>query len=165
MGRNITVGRVDRLWVQAIVIMVCLSGLIAHGQISRENWGKVAAPVHGSANPGYPGAELFAGPHKFGENYYHGVLPNGRIVRPAGQSVQIGMDPLGACLSPDGRFLITTNNSDRGPSLGSQRDLTNVGGYSLSKDRRNKLPIYGSRLVGVPLSAFAPRFPLYRKAF
>jgi YVTN family beta-propeller protein len=131
MGTTVARG-VVKLTVRAVVLAVSLSGLIAHGQITKDNWGKVAAPVHGSSNPGYPGAELFTGPKQFGDDYYHGVLPNGRIVRPAGKSVQIGMDPLGARLSPDGKFLITTNNSDRGASLGSQRDRKNTGGYSLS---------------------------------
>jgi DNA-binding beta-propeller fold protein YncE len=120
------------LTARAVVLAVSLAGLIAYGQISKDNWGKVAAPVYGSSNPGYPGAELFTGPKQFGDDYYHGVLPNGRIVRPAGKSVQVGMDPLGACLSPDGKFLVTTNNSDRGASLGSMKDSINTGGYSLS---------------------------------
>ncbi len=132
MGKETVARGVLRLTARTGVLAVSLAGLVAHGQITKDNWGKVAAPVYGSSNPGYPGAELFPGPRQFGEDYYHGVLPNGRIVRPAGTSVQIGMDPLGACLSPDGKFLITTNNSDRGASLGSQRDRTNVGGYSLS---------------------------------
>ena len=131
-GREMASGGVRRLLARAGVLAVSLAGLVAHGQITRDNWGRVAAPVYGSSTPGYQGTELFAGPKQFEEDYYHGVLPNGRIVRPAGMSVQIGMDPLGACLSPDGRFLITTNNSDRGASLGSLRDRTNVGGYSLS---------------------------------
>lgn len=121
-----------RLIARACVFTMCLAGLMAHGQITSDNWGKVVSPVYGSSNPGFPGAELFAGPGQLGADYYHGVLPNGRIVRPSGTSVQVGMDPLGACLSPDGRFLITTNNSDRGAGLASQRNGMNVGGYSLS---------------------------------
>jgi YVTN family beta-propeller protein len=132
VGRAKNTGNVLRLLAWAGALVVSLGGPDARGQITADNWGKVAAPVYGSSHPGYPGAELFAGPRQFGADYYHGVLPNGRIVRPAGTSVQIGMDPLGACLSPDGTFLITTNNSERGASLGSQRDRTNVGGFSLS---------------------------------
>ncbi|HKA53844.1 MAG TPA: hypothetical protein VKJ47_09315, partial [Candidatus Binatia bacterium] len=52
--------------------------------IGRKNWGTVTAPVYGSSEAGvYAGAELFAGPNKFG-SYFAGVLPNGRIVTPAG---------------------------------------------------------------------------------
>ncbi|HEX7486630.1 MAG TPA: beta-propeller fold lactonase family protein, partial [Vicinamibacterales bacterium] len=117
---------------RTVVLVVCMSGLTASGQITRDNWGKVVAPVHGSTQPGQANAERFAGPKQFGDNYYYGVLPNGRIVRPAGQSVQIGMDPLGARLTPDGRFLITTNDEDDAALLGSQQSETNRAGYSLS---------------------------------
>ena len=123
---------VVRLAVRTVVLALSLSGLIANGQITRDNWGQVVAPVHGSTQSGYPGAELFTGPRQFDNDYYHGVLPNGRIVRPAGKSVQIGMNPIGARLSPDGKFLITSNDAEKDASLRSQRNRTNAGGYSLS---------------------------------
>src|SRR5262245_9473880 len=60
-------------------------------QISANAWGTVVAPVFGSSESGpYAGAELFAGPNKFG-SYFKGVLPNGRIAKPVGVSVQVGM--------------------------------------------------------------------------
>jgi YVTN family beta-propeller protein len=121
-----------RWTARAVVLALSLHGLIANGQITSDNWGKVAVPVYGSTQPGYPGAELFTGPGQFDGDYYHGVLPNGRIVRPAGKSVQIGMNPIGACLSPDGKFLITSNDAEKDTGLGSQRSRTNAGGYSLS---------------------------------
>ena len=65
-------------------------------------------------------------------NYDHGVLPNGRIVKPAGRSVQVGMNPLGARLTPDGRFLVVSNNDDEAPATASLRNEMNVAGYSLS---------------------------------
>jgi YVTN family beta-propeller protein len=107
--------------------------------ITAGNWGGVTSPVYGTSESGvYKGAELFAGPRKFADGqYYHGVLPNGRIVKPAGTSIQIGMDPLGLALTPDGHFLITSNDDERNGSLdrptGSslQSDI-NRGGYSLS---------------------------------
>src|SRR5215831_13774927 len=78
-------------------------------KISTKNWGRVTAPVYGTSEQGvYKGAELFAGPNKFG-SYFSGVLPNGRIVTPAGVSVQVGMNPLGIALTPDGKYLITSN--------------------------------------------------------
>lgn len=133
MTRDTFCGRdLVRVTGRALVLAACVSSLTACGPITRGNWGTVVAPVHGSAQPDHAGAERFTGPKQFGDNYYHGVLPNGRIVRPAGQSVQVGMNPLGARLSPDGKFLITTNNDDDDASLGSQRSETNVGGYSLS---------------------------------
>ncbi len=82
--------------------------------IDLANWGAVTAPVFGSAEKApYAAAELFAGPNKFG-SYYAGVLPNGRIVKPAGTSVQVGMNPLGLALTPDGKFLITSNDRRAG---------------------------------------------------
>jgi len=122
-----------RLMACAIVLAVCASGLPASGQqVTKDNWGRVVAPVYGSKAPGYPDAERFTGPKQFGDDYYHGVLPNGRIVRPAGLSVQIGMDPLGARLTPDGRFLITSNDEDEDATLGSQQSEATFAGYSLS---------------------------------
>ena len=74
-------------------------------QISANNWGRVTAPVFGTSESGvYAGAELFAGPNKFG-TYFSGVLPNGKIVKPAGTSIQVGMNPLGLAITSDGKYL------------------------------------------------------------
>src|SRR6266496_2586780 len=100
--------------------------------IRPNNWGKVTAPVYGSSETGvYAGAELFAGPNKFG-SYFAGVLPNGRMVTPAGTTIQIGMNPLGAALTPDGKFLISSNDDERETNLPSYQSAINLGGYSLS---------------------------------
>src|SRR5690349_5233026 len=96
------------LVLSSIFLFVFL--LSAQAQISSTNWGKVTAPVYGTsetvAGGAYSNAELFAGPNKFG-SYYAGVLPNGRKVTPAGTTIQIGMNPLGIALTPDGKYLIT----------------------------------------------------------
>src|SRR4051794_40989083 len=48
--------------------------------IRSHEWGAITAPVYGSSEKApYDAAELFAGPQKFGPNYFSGVLPNGRI--------------------------------------------------------------------------------------
>ncbi len=106
-------------------------------------WGNITAPVFGSTDPTFP-AELTAGPNKFNNNYFHGVLPNGRKVTPAGLSIQIGMNPLGSVLTPDGRFLITSNDDERDggsapngssslpPALNNGSAVVNQGAYSLS---------------------------------
>ncbi|HJY80700.1 MAG TPA: alkaline phosphatase family protein [Candidatus Binatia bacterium] len=100
--------------------------------IGHNNWGTVTGPVYGSSEVGvYAGAELFAGPNKFG-SYFAGVLPNGRIVTPAGTTIQIGMNPLGVALTPDGKYLVTSNNDERETNLPSYQSPTNKGGYSLS---------------------------------
>ena len=60
----------------------------------RNTWGTLVAPVYNTSESGaYAGAELFAGPNKFG-SYFAGVLPNGTKVTPAGLVAQIGMNPL-----------------------------------------------------------------------
>ncbi len=101
--------------------------------IDSSNWGSITAPVFGTSESGaYTGAELFAGPNKFGDNYYHGVLPNGRIVNPAGISVQVGMNPEGIALTPDGKYLITSNDDERDGNLTSLQNNVNAGGYSIS---------------------------------
>ncbi len=108
---------------------------VAHAQIDVQNWGRVTTPVFGTSESGaYSGAELFAGPMKFGAAYFNGILPNGRIVRPAGASIQIGMNPLGCALTPDGKYLITTNDDERdaGASFVSLLNPTNQGSYSIS---------------------------------
>ncbi|HYU47518.1 MAG TPA: alkaline phosphatase family protein [Terriglobales bacterium] len=88
--------------------------------------------MYGSSETGvYAGAELFAGPNKFG-SYFAGVLPNGRMVTPAGTTIQIGMNPLGAALTPDGKFLISSNDDERETNLPSYQSAINLGGYSLS---------------------------------
>ncbi|MCX5884240.1 MAG: beta-propeller fold lactonase family protein, partial [Deltaproteobacteria bacterium] len=95
-------------------------------------WGLVTAPVYGTSLRGaYRGAELFAGPDKFG-SYFTGVLPNGRIVKPAGISTQVGMNPLGVVLTLDGKYLITSNDDELDPGFQSYQNSMNYGCYSLS---------------------------------
>jgi YVTN family beta-propeller protein len=104
----------------------------AQNPITADNWGSVTAPVFGKSEAGvYSGADLFAGPRKFGDNYFWGVLPNGRVVKPEGISIQIGMDPLGAALTPDGKYLITSNDDERG-GMGSIQHPEIPGGCSIS---------------------------------
>jgi YVTN family beta-propeller protein len=130
-------------------------------QISSENWGRVTAPVFGASEKGvYAGAELFAGPNKFG-SYFSGVLPNGRIVTPAGVSIQIGMNPLGAAITPDGRFLVTSNDDERDGGIASLRSATNVGGYSLSVIDTSTMTVVsqittGKFFVGMQITGAAP---------
>src|SRR5215475_8438716 len=101
-------------------------------EIEAEKWGTITAPVFGTHESGvYSAAELFAGPNKFG-SYYSGVLPNGRLSKPAGTSIQVGMNPLGAVLTPDGKFLITSNDDEREGGLASYQSPINQGGYTLS---------------------------------
>ena len=114
------------------LLIAGLCGSSVWAQIDQTNWGNVTAPVFGmSEKSPYVGADLFAGPNKFGA-YYNGVLPNGRIVKPAGTTIQVGMNPLGIALTPDGKYLITSNDDEREGGFTSLQSTTNVGGYSLT---------------------------------
>jgi DNA-binding beta-propeller fold protein YncE len=80
----------------------------------------VAAPFGGLprgaglAQFGAPGTGV-PGPDAPGS--FDATLPNGRRVTPAGISVQVGQNPLNSVLTPDGRFLITSNDDERnGPA-------------------------------------------------
>src|SRR6478752_7478184 len=42
---------------------------------------------------------------------FDATLPNGRRVTPAGDSVVVGTTPLGALLTPDGRYLVTSDDN------------------------------------------------------
>ena len=118
-----------------IALVVC--GGMAFGQVkpslSSADWGAVTTPVYNQAesNPFYSNAEILAGPNKFG-SYYAGVLPNGRKVTPAGTSIQIGMNPLGVALTPDGKYVVTSNNDEREGGYSSYQSPINLGGYSLT---------------------------------
>src|SRR4051794_6631235 len=100
-------------------------------KIDASNWGAVVSPVYGTNSGAFQnGPELFPAPNQFGA-YFSGVLPNGKIVKPAGVSVQVGMNPLGVALTPDGRYLVTTNDNSRSPGA-SVQNANNISGYSLS---------------------------------
>ncbi|MGC2321768.1 MAG: bifunctional YncE family protein/alkaline phosphatase family protein [Terriglobales bacterium] len=101
-------------------------------EVSTHDWGTITAPTFGTSESGaYAGAELFAGPNKFG-SYFAGVLPSGAFAKPAGQTIQVGMNPLGVVLTPDGKFLITSNDDEREGGFASYQSTINTGGYSLS---------------------------------
>ncbi len=61
------------------------------------------------------------------------ILPNGRIAAPAGQSTFVGTNPLGMTLSPDGRYVIVTNDDERTGGLPiPNTEPPPVMGYSLA---------------------------------
>src|SRR5262249_11612168 len=114
-------------------LVLCTGAMAFSQSINQSNWGTVTSPVynHFESNPNYANAEILAGPNKFG-SYYAGVLPNGKKVTPAGTSIQIGMNPLGIALTPDGKFLVSSNDDEREGGLTSYQSGINVGGYSLT---------------------------------
>jgi YVTN family beta-propeller protein len=98
----------------------------------QNSWGTFVAPVYNTSESGaYAGAELFTGPKKLG-SYFAGVLPNGTKSTPAGTVAQIGMNPLGAALTPDSKYLITSNDDERENGFQSFQSTINLGGYTLS---------------------------------
>src|SRR5262249_2109952 len=118
---------------RALVALVLCPGMALGQSINTSNWGTVTTPVYGTSesNPNYSSAEILAGPNKLG-SYYAGVLPNGKKVTPAGSSIQIGMNPLGVALTPDGKFLVSSNDDEREGGLTSFQSSINLGGYSLT---------------------------------
>lgn len=119
------------VWFTVTTVMPACAGN-APTELDLKKWGALTAPVYGTSETGvYAGAELFAGPNKFG-SYFAGVIPNGSIVKPAGTTVQVGMNPLGSVLTPDHKFLITTNDDEREVGYSSYQSAANVGGYSIS---------------------------------
>src|SRR3974377_2422336 len=71
----------------------------ARFEVSLDDWGTITAPTYGTSESGASaGAALFAGPRKFGNNCFAGVLPSGAFAKPAGTTIQVGMNPLGVVL-------------------------------------------------------------------
>ena len=128
-------GRRNRIFefFRPLIATVLCAGLAFGQSINTSNWGTVTAPVYNQAesNPFYSSAEILVGPNKFG-SYYAGVLPNGKKVTPAGNSIQIGMNPLGVAVTPDGQFVVSSNDDEREGGFTSYQSGTNVGGYSLT---------------------------------
>jgi DNA-binding beta-propeller fold protein YncE len=124
------------------------------------NWGNFGSPVAGTAEStaSYDGAELFAGPQKFAtsgdDDYFHGVLPNARIAKPAGASTQVGTNPLGIVLTPDGKFAIVSNDDERKGDLVSLRSANNHGGYSLSVLDTSATPMTVVSQINTPKKLF-----------
>ena len=149
---------------------LALPAMSARAQvITASNWGQVTTPLIGTSEGGvYAGAELFAGPNKLG-SYFAGILPNGRKVTPAGQTVQIGMNPLGSILTPDGKYLITSNDDERDGGMTSLQSAVNIGGYSLSVLRVSDMTVVsqiataGPVYIGLQVKGNGP-YTLYASA-
>jgi len=125
----------NNAWKQLLLLVLILvaaaPAVLAQVEF-QNNWGTFVAPVFNTSESGaYAGAELFAGPNKFG-SYFAGVLPNGTKVTPVGRVAQIGMNPLGAVLTPDGKYLITSNDDEREDTYTSFQSPINLGGYTLT---------------------------------
>ncbi len=78
-----------------------------------------------------PAGQLQAGPLAANDPYQQ-VLPSGRILRPAGKSVVVGMNALGFALSPGGRFAIVSNDDQAESRTVSALDGASTGGFSLA---------------------------------
>ncbi len=156
--------------------LALLGGSASFAQVSGANWGTVTAPVYGTsegqradgtATSTYSSAELLAGPNKSKElalpagaapTYFDGVLPNGKIVTPAGVVAQIGMHPLGSALTPDGQYLVLSCDDERSitgnvstlPSPTSAGGSVNLlGGYSVTVLRTSDMTVAAQANVGL----------------
>jgi hypothetical protein len=72
------------------------------------------------------------GPAGTADDAFARILPSGRILRPAGTSVVVGMNALGFALTPDGRYAIVSNDDERETKAHSALDPLTTGGYSLA---------------------------------
>src|SRR5450755_971682 len=73
----------QRLFLSLTIALSSQFGLAQSG--FQNNWGAFVSPVYNTSESGaYAGAELFAGPNKFG-SYFLGVLPNGTKATPVGR--------------------------------------------------------------------------------
>ena len=173
MTRNPITGSAAAL---GAAFLTLLSGSAAFAQVNGANWGAVTAPVYntsegqradGTPTPTYSSAELLAGPNKSKElslpagaapTYFDGVLPNGKIVTPAGVVAQIGMHPLGSALTPDGQYLVVSCDDERNitgglstlPSTTATGGSVNLlGGYSVSVLRTSDMTVAAQASVGL----------------
>ena len=111
------VGRI----VAIVALMLFIAWPTAASAVTQPAAGVVFSAPAGSAPAGSYAGEPFAQ-----------VLPSGRIARPSGQSVVVGMNALGVALTPDGRFAIVSNDDEREGKEVSALDGVTAGGYSLA---------------------------------
>ncbi len=89
---------------------------------------------------GAPAGERQTGPLDASDPYTQ-ILPSGRIVRPTGKSVVVGMNALGFALSPDGRYAIVSNDDEKQGGVTSMLDGKSTGGYSLAVVDTNSMSV------------------------
>jgi DNA-binding beta-propeller fold protein YncE len=85
---------------------------------------------------------------------FNATLPNGRRITPAGVSTQVGEEPLGATLTPDGSYLVATADDERNggkpaTGIGNSDEAANgsdsvVGGYYLNVVRTSDMQVVAS---------------------
>ncbi len=178
MTRNQIKGRQIKGSAAALgaAFLTLLGGSAAFAQVDGTNWGTVTTPVYGTSEglradgtptTTYSSAELLAGPNKSKEltlpagatpTYFDGVLPNGKIVTPAGVVAQIGMHPLGSALTPDGQYIVISCDDERSitgglstlPSATTAGSTVNLlGGYSVTVLRTSDMTVAAQTNVGL----------------
>jgi DNA-binding beta-propeller fold protein YncE len=90
---------------------------------------------------GPPAGRAPAGAYGSAADPFAQILPSGRIARPAGKSVVVGMNALGVALTPDGRFAIVSNDDEREGKEVSASDGATTGGYSLAVVDTNTMAV------------------------
>ena len=148
-----------------LAIAMAAPAIVAQSTEFQNTWGTFVSPVYNTSEGcclgAYSTAELFAGPNKFG-SYFAGVLPSGAKVTPAGRVAQIGMNPLGAVLTPDGKYLITSNDDEREDAFTSFQSPVNLGGYTLTVIDTNSFTVVsqinevGKFFVGMQATGSGP---------
>ncbi|MBC5811509.1 MAG: hypothetical protein GIW95_11760, partial [Candidatus Eremiobacteraeota bacterium] len=106
------------------LFLACALLLLAASSATR---GAAPTPVSFEA----PAGQLQAGPLSQADSYQQ-VLPSGRILKPSGTSVVVGMNALGFALSPDGKYAIVSNDDERQRATVSALDGKSTGGYTLA---------------------------------
>lgn len=104
-------------WRRMLVLLAVLPVAALVATPSYGSGAAVAAPMTGvprGADLALFGAPGTGTPGPDAPDSFDATLPNGRRVTPAGTSVQIGQGPLNSVLTPDGRFLITSNDDESG---------------------------------------------------
>ena len=86
---------------------------------------------------------------------FNATLPNGRRITPAGASAQVGENPLNSVVTPDGKFLIVSNNDERNPGArntafsGAQQNGAGKtpGGFTLSTVDTSNMQVVSSTVA------------------
>jgi YVTN family beta-propeller protein len=89
------------------------------------------------------------------------ILPDGRIAAPVGQSIFVGTNPLGMAISPDGHYIIVSNDDDRTGGLSIPAPPLAIG-YSLAvvdAQRMNVASVYSDPSTTFFMGVAAVRDP------
>ncbi len=119
-----------------VTIVVALTLIVTRPEIATAATSSASGVVFAA-----PAGRAPAGTYGNPADPFAQILPSGRIVRPPGKSVVVGMNALGVALTPDGRFAIVSNDDEREAKEVSALDGVTTGGYSLTVVDTNTLAV------------------------